>query len=213
MYTDHDLKALCASFPRFPRLKTIRLCFVDGIKPAFKWLTEMVLDGPLSFSSHFEKMMTAMVVAKEYGILISTFEISSLTSRTVTTDPLVRDLTAKALVNIRELIITDSPGVLEYMGHIPLPSICRLELGSYWLSIPNLERFVHSHSNSLQYLHFEDVWVLDEEIDEVGVHLSLGTTKSIFDSILHIRRSGFLREITMNRQGNDRYEIREIIDL
>lgn len=208
--TDQDTIDMCASLPRFNNLRSIHLCFTDGIAPPFRWLsTRAVLDGQISFPSHLEKMATAMIVARENKVPIHAFRISGFYPRIASEEPLMWELMTEALANVEELQVIDSPTMVEYLAQIPLPRLRRFELASCWLSVTNLEAFVYAHADTLRFLHLDDIWFLREERSVEGIHLSVGSTKSILDSIIGIRTSGILWELTMNRQPGGYYEIRE----
>ena len=73
-------------------------------------------------------------------------------------------MVADALYNVEDLRLVDSPSLLEFMSTVPLASVRRLELGSCWLYVPDLEKFVVSHAKSLQFLHLEDTWMPIEKV-------------------------------------------------
>ncbi|KAB8069864.1 hypothetical protein BDV29DRAFT_194567 [Aspergillus leporis] len=207
-----DAKVLCASFPCFPHLDTILLRFADNIKQPFQWLADRVLlDGRLSFPDHIEKVATAIVAAKEHGISIHTFAIFGFYPRSLSESPLRSGLLNDALADIQELRVEESPAVLEFFTQNPLPHLRRFELGSYWISATELEEFIYAHANTLRFLHLEDIWLLNEKHEESSIYLSLASTEAILESISHIRRSGILRELTMNRDINGHCEIRELL--
>lgn len=98
--------------------------FGDGIPLLFQWFSSCVLlDSPLSFSSHLEKMATAMIVAKKTGILISKFRITRFYPHIASEDPCVWDLTAEALSNVKELHFINSLAMIECLVPIPLPHL------------------------------------------------------------------------------------------
>lgn len=211
--TDRDIITLCASLPRFANLRAIHMRFGDGIPPPFRWFSgRVLLDGPLSFGSHLEKMATAMIVAKKTGISISEFRITGFYPRVASEDPCVWDLTAEALSNVEELHVIDSPAMMECLVPIPLPRLRRLELGSCWLSCAHLEAFVYAHASTLRFLHLEDIWLLQVQNDADGVRLSLASAKSVLQSLSRVRRSGILQELTINRRQAGHYEVHEVFD-
>jgi hypothetical protein len=154
-------------------------------------------------------MATAMIVARENKVPIHAFRISGFYPRIASEEPLMWELMTEALANVEELQVIDSPTMVEYLARIPLPRLRRFELASCWLSVTNLEAFVYAHADTLRFLHLDDIWFLREERSVEGIHLSVGSTKSILDSIIGIRTSGILWELTMNRQPGGYYEIRE----
>jgi hypothetical protein len=151
-----------------------------------------------------------MVVAKETGISISEFRITGFYPRVASEDRFVWGLTAEALSNVEELQVIDSPAMMEYLVPVPLPRLRRFELGSCWLSCAHLEAFVYAHASTLRYLHLEDIWLLQAQNDEDGVHLSLASAKSVLQSLSRVRNSGILQELTINRRRAGHYEVHEV---
>jgi hypothetical protein len=187
--------------------------FRDSIPPPFQWFSgHVLLDGPLSFSSHLKKIATAMIVAKETSISISKFRITGFYPRVTSEGPCIWDLTAEALSNIKELHIIDSPAMMEYLVLIPLPHLHQLELGSCWLSCAHLEAFIYAHASTLCFLHLKDIWLLQVQNDADGVHLSLVSTKSVLQSLSQVQRSGILQELTINRQQAGHYKVHEVFN-
>lgn len=121
-------------------------------------------------------------------------------------------MVADALYNVEDLRLVDSPSLLEFMSTVPLASVRRLELGSCWLCVPDLEKFVVSHAKSLQFLHLEDTWMPIEKVHYWGLSLCDSSAETILTNIACIRRCGILQELTINRGNTDRYQYHEVFD-
>jgi hypothetical protein len=137
---DLDTMTLLESFPRFPCLDTIQISFVDRIDSRFRWIiNRMLLDGPPLFPNHLEKLATALLVAKESGVIICALEVYGLYSRAATEQEHLRTLVREALDGLEELRLTESPFMLSFMSSIALPRLRRVELSKCWLSVSTLE--------------------------------------------------------------------------
>ncbi|KAL4740391.1 hypothetical protein BDV11DRAFT_204312 [Aspergillus similis] len=184
LQSDQDTRALVTSLPCFPNFHTLQLSFVDGVEEQFEWLANrMLLDGHSMFPNHLERLLTAIAVARERDVTIRSFEICGFYSRTATEDQFLKQLATEALQNMEELRLVDSPALLPFLNRVPFPRLCRVELASCWLSIPALEEFVQLHTDSLRFLHLEDTWVLVEESNNDGIHLSAGSTKTALNRL------------------------------
>ncbi|KAL2801734.1 hypothetical protein BJX63DRAFT_426550 [Aspergillus granulosus] len=204
--TEQDTRTLIASLPCFANLHTIQLLFADGIEDRFQWLANwMLLDGHPLFPNHLERLLTAVVVARENDVTIRTFEIRGFYSRAVTKDRFLQQLAGEALSSVEELRLVDSPAMLAFVNQVPFPCLRRVELTNCWLSIPTLEEFTRLHSGGLESIHLENTWVLEETVDADGIHMSMGCTKSILDQLTRIPGAGHLR-LTINRLPEGGYE-------
>ncbi|KAF9884074.1 hypothetical protein FE257_002304 [Aspergillus nanangensis] len=210
---DRDLMAFMVSLPRFPNLRTVRICFGGNFQRPFRWIVgRVLLGGQACFPDQLEKIFRALLAAREHGVSIRTLEIRGYYPRRVVENVPLQKLARDALSSIATVRIIDSPAMLEFLGDVPLPCLRRCELESCWLSVPNLERFVWAHRDTIRSLHLDDMWRLSEQTIEDGIQLSFGSTTAILESIATIRESGILNEFTMNRQPSGRFEIREAKD-
>ncbi|KAL2801761.1 hypothetical protein BJX63DRAFT_426537 [Aspergillus granulosus] len=208
--TEQDTRTLIASLPCFANLHTIQLLFADGIEDRFQWLANrMLLDGHPLFPNHLERLLTAVVVARENDVTIRTFEIRGFYSRAVTKDRFLQQLAGEALSSVEELRLVDSPAMLAFVNQVPFPCLRRVELANCWLSIPTLEKFTRLHSGGLESIHLENTWVLEETVDADGIHMSMGCTKSILDQLARIPGAGHLR-LTINRLPEGGYEAQKL---
>ncbi|KAE8396864.1 hypothetical protein BDV37DRAFT_277335 [Aspergillus pseudonomiae] len=208
-----DLQVLRTSLPRFSRLHSILLCFINGLKSPFQPLSDRVLlDGQSFFADHVKTLATAVVAARRQGIVIDTLAISGYYPNHLSPDYHLSHLLDDAFADVEELRLEDSPALLEYFTRNPLQHLQRLEFGSYWMSVLKLERFVYAHKATLRYLHLEDIWYIHTEDPTSGIDLSIADTKKALESISHIRQWGILRELTINRQITGHCEIREVFD-
>jgi hypothetical protein len=204
--TERDTRTLIASLPHFANLHTIQLHFADGIEDRFQWLANrMLLDGHPLFPNHLERLLTAVVVARQNDIAIRTFEIRGFYSRAVTKDSYLRELAGEAFSSVEELRLVDSPAMLAFVNQVPFPCLRRVELANCWLSIPTLQKFTRLHSGRLESVHLENTWVLEETVHAGGIHISMGCAKSILDQIARSTGAGNLR-LTMNRMPEGGYE-------
>lgn len=209
-----DLTAMCSALPRFSRLHTVEVSFPDATSIPFRWLADRVLlDGQACFPGQFEMVLTALVRARAHGVAIRRFEVTGYYPRMVTKGEALQALGSEAFAQVEDVRIVDSPAMLEFLARTALPAVRRCELESCWLSIPNLQRFVEAHADSLRSLHLDDIEHMVEEISADGIRLSFSSTKAIVDMVRRLRRVESLREITVNRQASGRYEIRDIVDV
>jgi hypothetical protein len=81
----------------------------------------MLLDGHPLFPNHLERLLTAVVVARENNVAIRTFEIRGFYSRAVTKDRSLRELAGEALSSVEELRLVDSPAMLAFVNQVPFP--------------------------------------------------------------------------------------------
>ncbi|KAF7177428.1 hypothetical protein CNMCM7691_005633 [Aspergillus felis] len=191
---DQDTRALVASLPYFPNLHAVQLRFTDGIEDRFQSLANrMLLDGHPMFPNHLEKLLTAITVAQENGVTIRTFEISGFYSRVPTEDRSLHQLATEALQKVEKLRLVDSPAMMPFVNRLSLPCLRRLELANCWLSVPALEECIRLRADSLQSLHFENTWILEEEISHEGIHISMGCTKTLLDHLARVPGARRLR--------------------
>ncbi|KAL4802849.1 hypothetical protein BDV18DRAFT_163809 [Aspergillus unguis] len=170
---DRDTRDLVISLPYFPNLHILQLSFVDGIEDRFQWLANrMLLDGHSLFPNHLERLLTAIAVARKRDVTVRTFEICGFYSRAATEDLFLQQLATEALQNVEEIRLVDSPALLPFLNRVWLPCLYQVELASCWLSVPALEEFIQNHGDSLRSLHLENTWILHEELQNEGVHLS-----------------------------------------
>jgi hypothetical protein len=145
------------------------------------------------FPNHLEKLLTAITVAQENDVTIRTFEISGFYSRAPTEDRPLQRLATEALQKVEKLRLVDSPAMMPFVNRLSLPCLRHLELANCWLSVPALEECIHLHVRSLQSLHFENTWILEEEISQDGIHISMGCTKTLLDHLARVPGAGRLR--------------------
>lgn len=208
-----DLRVICTCLPCFPYLDTLRIWFKEAIEPPFYVLADRVLlDGKFCFLDHLDKVATAIIVAKEYGLCIRTVEIRGFYPDKLSDRPHMTGLLSDAFADIYNLQLYESPAALEFFAQNPLPHLRQLELGSYWISVPGLESFVRTHAKSLRTLCLEDIWLLQERHDDRGIHLSTAGTETILDNIRHICNMGILQELRMNRRDTGQWEIYQRFD-
>ncbi|KAL4948723.1 hypothetical protein BDW69DRAFT_198676 [Aspergillus filifer] len=177
------------------------LSFVDGIDDRFEWLANhMLLDGNSIFPNHLERLLAAISVVREHGVTIRLFEICGFNSRAASEDEYLQQLAVEALQDVEELRLVDSPALLPFLNRVLFPCLCRVELASCWLSLPALEEFLQLHAESLQFLHLADTWVLVEELNNEGIHLSAGSPKMILRQLVSIlKHLAHLRELAYHR--------------
>ncbi|KAL3459615.1 hypothetical protein BJX64DRAFT_301203 [Aspergillus heterothallicus] len=179
-----DTRALVTSLPYFSNLCTLRLSYVDGIEDQFEWLANrMLLDGHSLFPNHLERLLAAITVAAGRGLAFRSFEIWGFYSRAATEDQLLQQLAAEGLQNVDSLRLVDSPALLPFLSRVSLPRLCHVDLASCWLSIPALAEFIHIHQGSLRSIHLDNTWVLQEKLDDQGIHLSSQSARSIQDHL------------------------------
>jgi hypothetical protein len=207
---DRDIKVLCAALSQFSQLNTIHLHFIDGIQPPFQWFAGHVsLDGHVSFPDHLEKMIEAIIVAKGKNVFVRVFQISGFYSSVVTNNPDMQSMIQDAFSNVEDLRLIESPNLLNFFCPILLPRLYRFELRSCWLLVSELENLVHNNSKSLRLLHLQDIWMLDGNISDDRISLSMGNIQSVLDGIVKIRKSGILSELTV--QDRHGFEVREVM--
>lgn len=153
-----------------------------------------------------------MVAARRHGAVIRRFEVSGFYSRLAASDNELSDLMADALYNVDDLRLIDSPSLLDFMSNVSMASVRRLKLGSCWLCVPDLERFVISHAKSLQFLHLDDTWMPVEKVHYWGISLCDSSAETILANIACIRECGILHELTINRGNTSRYQYQEVFD-
>lgn len=208
-----DLRILCTCLPCFPHLDTLQIWFKDAIESPFYVLADRVLlDGRFCFLNHLEKVATALIMAKEDGLCIRTVEIRGFYPDKLSDKSHLTGLLNDAFTDIHKLQLYESPAALEFFTQNPLPCLRQLELGSYWMSIPGLERFVRTHAKSLKALYLEDIWLLQERHDDCSIHISTANTETILDNIRPICDLGILQELKMNRRDSGQWEIHQRFD-
>ena len=177
---------------------------MDGTKKPFSWLSARVfVDWRDSFPLHLKMVLDAMMTARRGGIIFQSFKVSGLYS---TIETIMRQKVEGALRDVEDIHIFDCPTLLDFMTTISLPSIRRLELGTCWIRPADLESFVHSHANSLRFIHLEDTWLLVEKVHDWGIRLCSGTTKIISDNLADVLNLGILQELTINKKEDGQYE-------
>ncbi|KAE8371408.1 hypothetical protein BDV26DRAFT_302788 [Aspergillus bertholletiae] len=208
---DRDIMSLQSCLPQFTRLTCFQVSFVDGVERPFQWFAGRVLvDWKSSFPDHFENVIRAICAAKQAGIHIRTFQVSSFYSRLPLVGSELTSLAATALSEVEELRLTDSPGLLDFLSIVALPSLQRLELEDCWLWLPELEEFLLAHTSTLQVLHLENAWLPSEITYDWGITWGLGTTKTIINGISKIKIGRALQELTINRKGRNEFEYKRI---
>jgi hypothetical protein len=193
-----DTSTLATSLPCFLNLHTLRISFVDGIEDRFEWLANrMLLDGHSLYPNHLERLLTAITVAADSGLSLRSFEIWGFYSRAATEDQFLQQLAVEGLRKVDSLRLVDSPALLPFLSQVSLPRLCQVELASCWLSIPALVEFIQVHQGSLRSIHLDDTWVLQEKLDNQGIHLSARSTRSILDHIGSLLHASSIK-LTMN---------------
>ncbi|KAL4744427.1 hypothetical protein BDW72DRAFT_209026 [Aspergillus terricola var. indicus] len=191
LQADRDTRALVTSLPCFPNLHTLRLSFVDGIEDQFKWLANRILlDGHSMFPNHLERLLTAVAVARGREVIIRSFEICGFHSRAAAEDQFLQELAMEALQNVEELRLVDSPALLPFLNRVSFPRLGRVEIASCWLSVPPMEEFIQLHADSLRFLHLRNTWVLVEELNNEGIHLSVGSPKTVLNHLASLLSTG-----------------------
>ncbi|KAL4924647.1 uncharacterized protein BDV17DRAFT_274168, partial [Aspergillus undulatus] len=209
-----DARALHACLPCFARLETIQLICEDGIDQPFRWLaTSLFFDWNDSMLMHLETLVEVMRCLRQHGVSIRSFGVFGFNSYISTTDQGFLEKMADALGSVTDVMLVDSTGLLPCLASIQLPSILRLELGSCWLQISDLEDFCLKHNRKLQHIHFEDVWVSARKVYDWGVSLSTGNLAALVDNLVVLRKSGVLQQITVNRKDDGQYEHQEWLAL
>ncbi|KAL3449655.1 hypothetical protein BJX65DRAFT_306178 [Aspergillus insuetus] len=208
-----DARTLRRCLPRLWRLQDIQLIFEDTIDQPFRWLaTHLFIDRNDSLLLHFETFVEALIGLREHGISIRTFRVHGFDSNIVLEKGFLEKV-AHALQTVTNIVLIDSVGLLPCLASIPLPSVLRLELGSCWLQITALETFCSTHKGRLRHIHFEEVWVLADNLDAWGSSLSMHNTATLIEKIVVLRRSGVLRQITVNRRDDGQYEYQEWFEI
>jgi hypothetical protein len=162
-----------------------------------------------SVSESFREAVNRVNVARENNIPIHTFEICGSYSRAVSEDCYLQQLASEALSQVEKMRLVDSPPMLAFVNQVPLPSLRQVELADCWLSIPDLEKLISIRSGYLEYLHFENTWVLEEEINAKGIYISKGSARCVLDHLASFPGADRLR-LTMNRQPGGGYEAQKM---
>lgn len=151
-----------------------------------------------------------MINARTDGVVVRTFEVFGFYSKLENCDNELSETMAKALYNVEDLRLIDSPSLLEFMSTFSLPSIRRLELGACWLCVPDLKKFIVTHRKSIRSLHLEDTWLPIERLHYWGFSLCDSASETILTNIAGIREREILQELTINRGNTGRYQYREV---
>jgi hypothetical protein len=208
-----DAITLVQCIPRFLHLQSIELPFIDSTKKPFRWLSGRLFVGWRdSYPAHFETIIDAMVAARRNGIIVRRFKVSGFYSKISMPGPILFRKVMEALHNVEDLRLFDSSRLLNFMRQISLPSVRRLELAKCWLSVKDLQEFLHVHSGTLHSLHLEDTWLPTETVHEWGISLYSGNIKTIVDRLASIRRLGILHRLTINMKTSGCYQYEELFD-
>ncbi|KAL4927726.1 F-box protein [Aspergillus undulatus] len=195
---------LLMSLPNLPNLQTIEMNLADGIKDQFGHASGYMPPSHDCYLSHFEKLLTATVLAQESGIVIRAFHISGFYHQAAIEDCFLQALASKALSNVEEIRIISTSPIFPFLGVIPLLRLQRVELIDIWLSLMTLERFLHN-AKQLRSLYMEDIWIIDELVSDGGEFgLSKGLNVSIVGILQRLKRP---LEIKLNYCGSTRYFI------
>lgn len=193
-----DAQILCRTLLRFSSLTTFQLHFVSGVKPPFRWLApHMFMDWKYSLPDHLEKTMQVMAWAKQQSIKICILQVSGFYSSIAPDDLELPHQIRNGLANVEDLHLIDSPSLIDFFSEVHLPQIQRLEVGSCWLSVADLEKFVHVHARTLETLHLKDTWLPVEKAHDQGISISKATTSTMLARLASIRECGILRELTI----------------
>jgi hypothetical protein len=113
-----------------------------------------------------------LVAAQDTGLALKCFEIDRMLSKLTTKDSNILEVIKTALAKVESLKLIDSPGSLEFLSSIPLPSLRRLELKKCWLVGLNIKALLQPHDRRVLHTHFternqlyHETWNIDGDLD------------------------------------------------
>ena len=158
-----DIQIFAESLPYISNLSTVRLSFHRAKEDQLLWFSNRVfLEN--SLLTHIETVLKGIATARATGLRLKYVEIDGMNSKLTTQDDNILEIATVALANVETLTLIDSPRFLEFVSHVPLPSLRQLELKRCWLLGLNLKIFLKAQGGRVLYIYFKDKNQLCHEI-------------------------------------------------
>lgn len=111
-----------------------------------------------------------MVVAKENGILVKSFQLSGFYAQLRACGGNLRDKMVDGLSNIESLSLDDSPNMIDFISSIHLPVLRHFELGRCWVTCADIQRVLITHSQ-IRSVQLSRIWLPEKlrlEVSALG---------------------------------------------
>jgi hypothetical protein len=149
-----DIRVFAESLRHLSNLNTIRLSFHGAKEDQLLWFSNRVFIGD-SLLTHLETILRGIAAAQAAKITLKYIEIDGMHSKLTTVDDNMLEVATCALADVESLTLIDSPGFLDFVSHVPLPSLRRLELAKCWLVSLNLRKFLKAQDGRVLHASFK----------------------------------------------------------
>lgn len=150
-----DIQIFAESLRYLSNLSTVRLSFHGAKEDQLIWFSNRVFLGN-SLLTHLETVLQGITAAQATGLNLKCFEIDGMYSKPTSEDDNILKIATAALAKVESLTLIDSPGFLEFVSYVPLPSLRRLELGKCWLVGMTLKKFLKAQDRRVLHVYFQD---------------------------------------------------------
>ena len=152
-----DIHIFVESLRHLSNLSTVRLSFHGAKEDQLLWFSNrLFLGGENSLLVHLEAVLKGVAAAQETGLNLKCIEIDGMHSKMTTKDNNILEIAKVALAKVESLTLIDSPGFLEFVSSVPLPSLQQLELAKCWLVGLDLKKFLKAQDGRVLHAYFKE---------------------------------------------------------
>lgn len=181
-----DIHIFTESLRHFSKLSTFKLSFHGAKEDQLLWFSNRVFLGDSLFV-HLEAVLTGIAAAQATGVILRNIEIDGLHSKLAAKNDEIIEIASAALSNVESLTLIESPGFIEFVSSVPLPSLRRLELAKCWLIGLTLRKFLKAQDGRVLHAYFRDRNQLYHETWNTGGDSDL---KALSESFICSRNTG-----------------------
>jgi hypothetical protein len=168
-----DIHIFAGSLRNLSNLNTVKLSFHGTKEDQLLWFSNpLFLGGENSLLVHLEAVLRGVAAAQDTGLTLKYFEIDGMHSKLTSKDSNILEVAKTALAKVESLTLIDSPGSLEFLSSVPLPSLRRLELAKCWLVGLDIKAFLSPQDGRVLHTYFKDgnllyheTWNSDGDLD------------------------------------------------
>jgi hypothetical protein len=174
-----DIHIFTGALRHLFNLSTVKLSFHGAKEAQLLWFSNRIfLSGENSLFVHLEAILRGVVAAQDTGLALKCLEIDGMHSKLTTEDSNILEVAKAALEKVEKLKLIDSPGFLEFLSPVPLPSLMRLELGRNWLVGLGVKAFLQPQDERVIHAYFKKRNQLYQETYNTGGHSDLQLLES-----------------------------------